>query len=181
MIKVVPLSSFLNKEQRESKLYHGWTINKYKNTIYAFGTENLYTFQTDAKELIWKKTNFKNPPPPRIFHSSIIYQNSLIIFGGINEQTKKVYNDIYSFDFEKNTWSKIEPNNQNSISSLLFYGHTAILIPNSHKMLVHGNTESFETFIFDFQSLEWNIVERSKEFTNPPPRIFHSGCVISLI
>lgn len=186
MIKVVALSSYFKKEQREQELFNGWSLVKFKNHLYAFGNGNLYSLQVDSKKFKWNKITSKGNPSPRTYHTCILYEKMLIIFGGINEQTKKVYNEMHSFDLINNSWKKIEQKNPIAPA----YGHVATLIPNTDEMLVFGGNQSSKTYVFNFKSLEWNTLEPVKtktkskrssdileEIISPPARLFHSGCV----
>ena len=50
-------------------------------------------------------------PTPRSGHSSVVYKNVLLVFGGMNEITKES-NELFSFNFSKRNWNQIQVKHQ---------------------------------------------------------------------
>lgn len=87
-------------------------------------------------------------------HSSIFYNNKLIIFGGYDG--KKNHNELHIFDILKNEWMKIstsgsEPEARN--------GHSATLV--NKKMYViggwlgSGTFASNDVYILNLENYQW--------------------------
>jgi len=92
----------------------GHCANVYKDSMYTFGGWNgknclddfyQYSFQTN----IWY--NLKNTsgekPCARYRHDSLVYKDSLYVFGGVNE-TQNRFNDFYRYHFIKREWSSLK-------------------------------------------------------------------------
>ena len=45
-------------------------------------------------------------PEPRAGHSAAVFKDTLIVFGGKNEENEKM-NDVWSFNFKNNTWTQM--------------------------------------------------------------------------
>lgn len=81
----------------------------YDNQMVVFGgRHNTRAFSTmfmfDLKSLVWSKVNYNNSsnvPQARDSHSSVIYKNEMIIFGG-NWQDL-IMNDLWRFNFNNKT------------------------------------------------------------------------------
>ena len=67
-------------------IFGGWNGNKCLNDL------NEYSFLSNIWYNIRKTKGTK--PKPRYRHESIIYQNSIYIFGGISDINEK-FNDLY--------------------------------------------------------------------------------------
>ena len=92
-------------------------------------------------------------PSKRWGHSAIIYNNSMIIFGGRHLQ--RSLSNIYSLDFSSLTWSKMEP-----IGSIPLGrdSHSAVLYNNTHMIIFGGNgfTGKFnDLWDFDLNEYKW--------------------------
>jgi N-acetylneuraminic acid mutarotase len=53
---------------------------------------------------------FGRKPEERLLHSSLIYQDELIIFGGRKENTR--FNDLFAYNFNTETWKEIVTTNR---------------------------------------------------------------------
>ena len=72
-------------------------------------------------------------PSKRWGHSVILYNKSMIIFGGRHLQ--RSLSNIYSFDFTTLTWSKIDPENPPPARD----SHSAVIFNNSDMIIFGGN------------------------------------------
>ncbi|KAG6511000.1 hypothetical protein ZIOFF_029049 [Zingiber officinale] len=70
------------------------------------------TFSPRADTLVWQpmKTSGKIFPP-RAGHTTVPLGNDLFVFGGFSD-AKNLYDDLYVLNLEKQTWSKVVPDNQ---------------------------------------------------------------------
>jgi hypothetical protein len=65
-------------------------------------TNDLYEYRTTNST--WKKIEPNNTPPgKRYFHSSVLAEEILYIFGGIT--VNNIFNDLWSFNFATNLWN----------------------------------------------------------------------------
>jgi N-acetylneuraminic acid mutarotase len=93
------------------------TFVEFKDQFFVFGglTENgisndLFSFDLLNKE--WKKIEYSGPNlKPRSFHSSLILNEKLLIFGGYNNEDGWL-NEFYQLDFNLLVFSSIENKNQ---------------------------------------------------------------------
>lgn len=111
-----------SKVQPEGTLPPGLTehsIVSYDNTLYLFGGHNLGEFNKDFYKFsvstnTWHIVESQGDiPTPRSGHSAVVDSNGgkMYIVGGFwFEQVSNpiYYNDIYSYHFESNTWTKEE-------------------------------------------------------------------------
>lgn len=91
----------------------GHTACSYENSMYLFGGWDglkclndfyQYSFLTN----IWYelKATSGEKPSARYRQEGIVYQNSLYIFGGVDDSQTR-FNDLYQFYFERKEWRKI--------------------------------------------------------------------------
>jgi N-acetylneuraminic acid mutarotase len=111
----------LNEKNLPPSISHH-TCNVYQGKMYLFGgstggKENINMYVLDLFKNQWSilKTKPKNGddnnlPITRDEHSSFIYNDYMVIFGGFafGERT----NDIYKFHFKTNSWEKFILNEQ---------------------------------------------------------------------
>eukprot|EP00965_Chrysotila_dentata_P208546 6184758-Pleurochrysis_carterae.AAC.1 len=57
-------------------------------------------------------------PPARVFHTSTVVSDAILLFGGVNDQGD-VLNDLWSFDLPTRRWSLLKPLGTDSISASL--------------------------------------------------------------
>eukprot|EP00794_Sanderia_malayensis_P017661 gene17661-19419_t len=76
------------------------------HTATAIGTK-MYVFG-GRENLKWSKCSMSgNLPLGRRSHSAMAYKGSIYIFGGYNGELKKHFADMWRFDPEKSTWSRL--------------------------------------------------------------------------
>lgn len=106
---------FENASEIPNRYRH--TIIRYKNNIYLFGgtdeitkSSDIYEFNLEIKT--WRKVEIlkKISPSARSGHSTCIYGNKMIIFGGFDSASTSC-NDIYSFHLENFEWKKLNVKN----------------------------------------------------------------------
>ncbi|KAL9656042.1 hypothetical protein ABK040_007661 [Willaertia magna] len=106
----------------------------------------------------------------RVYHSAIIYENELIIFGGMSNN--ECFNDMYLLDLnEKDEWKRMVYQN-NELTSVNYipsprYGHTMCIYKD--KLYLFGgftNNESQisnELFQFNLKEHEWKLIKLDKK------------------
>ncbi|MBD2596167.1 hypothetical protein H6G74_17810 [Nostoc spongiaeforme FACHB-130] len=135
--------------------------------------------QAAIPKFIWKKPNVQGIyPQPRYGHSAILYQASMIIFGGEDNNTYEAFNDVHLLDLTSWTW--IQPQISGQIPEPRSF-HTTVLYQD--KMLVWGGHQAAQDggYIFsdvaihslDLKTWEWS--EITPDGIPPDPRSHHSA------
>ncbi|KAL9648570.1 hypothetical protein ABK040_012229 [Willaertia magna] len=169
--------------------------NNYNNQfkLYIFGgsivkdneltfTNELFEIEMSNKSESWNKIimNNENIVKERNFHSSVIYENELILFGG---KSNGYFNDMYSLNLiKKDEWKKMEYNNNKMKSDIPTprFGQT-MCVYNDCLYLFGGFTNqsevSNELFQFNLKKKTWKLLK----FTNKAMisgRYYHTMNVI---
>ena len=113
-------------------------------------------------------------PSKRWGHSVILYNKSMIIFGGRHLQ--RSLSNIYSLDFTTLTWAKIDPNCNPPPAR---DSHSAVLYNNSDMIIFGGNGSTGklnDLWNFNFNDKKWN-----KIITEGPTPSARDGHLSSLI
>ena len=179
-----------------SKFYKprwGHSLNLYKNKAYIFGgytnkyKKDLYSIDLSSTKLISEKIKPNNIYPQNFNnrvsqHSSIIYNNMLIIYGGKTSNSLEISINPISFNFNTNKWDIIKTINP---PKLIRAAHTANLINNKY-MFIFGGEESynknnnhvFDAILLDLEKLQWNKLNypNSQKLNK---RKYHCSCNIN--
>ena len=130
----------------------------------------------------------KNDPGPLAHHSSVIYKNSIYVFGGTNiryERADRAH--LYKFDLKARVWERLENNSKNQHYGQSRDGHTACC--NSKCMYVFGGFKNGgrtnEVLIYHFEYNQWSsnheIVQKQgvniSTYLQPEARSDHSAVV----
>jgi len=127
-------------------------------------------FVCDLDSNIWTKIEAPNGPAARYYHSGVVCNNKLYIFGGA--KTNKIYyNDLHTFDFETNTWSLIELEAESVPSPRA--GQVIFILNN--KLFLYGGFGEDGGYLYftDMFSLnlenpvKWDLVEKQEGSTLP--------------
>jgi Galactose oxidase, central domain/Kelch motif len=93
----------------EARSNHSSVI--YKDHLYIFGGTNeegeklADLWKLDLRTYHWEEIHSRGDVPSgRSGHSSSVYRDLMIVFGGMKDITKET-NDMYSYDFNNNTWA----------------------------------------------------------------------------
>ena len=95
-------------------------------------------------------------PPARAGHSSIIYGDSMLVFGGKDEENNKL-NDLWVFTFSNYCWEKImchSPPLPRSGHSASLYGSYMIVFGG----LLEVTKELDDVVIYDIRSRKWIVL-----------------------
>lgn len=119
-------------------------------------SNDLYRYY--FKDNKWEKISVLglDAPCPRAGHSSLIFGDSMVIFGGRDYESNKL-NDIWIFNFSTYQWEPININDEES-KPLPRSGHTACLYKDM--MLIFGGMyevtkELDDMMLFDFRNKRW--------------------------
>jgi N-acetylneuraminic acid mutarotase len=137
----------------------------YENTMIVFGgfeagerVNTIFRFHFAAKK--WEQVKAKpgSPlPEPRAGHSSVIYKDTLVIFGGKNVENEKL-NDVWAFSFTTLTWTQYQKNESKEGAPLARSGHSSSL--SGQYMIVFGGIldvtkELDDMMIYDLENKRW--------------------------
>ncbi|WP_445637190.1 Galactose oxidase [Nostoc sp. DSM 114161] len=137
--------------------------------------------QIQPPRFFWKNLKIQGKPPqPRYGHSAILYQNSMIVFAGENNDTFETLNDIHLLDLESWTW--IQPQVSGEIPTKRSF-HSAVLAED--KMLVWGGYQQAKDGGYIFSDVDvhilnlktWHWSRITPNGTPPSPRSHHSAAL----
>eukprot|EP00002_Diphylleia_rotans_P000351 TRINITY_DN10185_c0_g1_i2.p1 TRINITY_DN10185_c0_g1~~TRINITY_DN10185_c0_g1_i2.p1 ORF type:complete len:484 (+),score=76.22 TRINITY_DN10185_c0_g1_i2:71-1522(+) len=135
---------------------------------------SLMSFDTEM-EMFSQVATTGIQPSSRSGHSSIIYKNKMILFGGVKGQ--KWLNDLHMLDLDSYHWS--QPKTSGECPQPRSY-HSATLLA-SHKLVVFGGNGKSKTYsnvyILDLDKMEWTKAETNGQ--GPSARVGHSATAIS--
>eukprot|EP00759_Apiculatamorpha_spiralis_P054178 PhF_6_TR6871/c0_g1_i1/m.9890 len=129
---------------------------------------------TDSCEIQWRKcVPSTPPPPPRSFHTCVLHDSQLWIYGGRNASI--VMNDLHSFDTRTGEWV------ERPCGMLHRAYHVAVLDAARNRMIVHGGKNLTPNYFddmsaFDFTTMSWTL--HIPQANNPGPRGYHTAGMI---
>eukprot|EP01006_Ploeotia_vitrea_P015221 TRINITY_DN4281_c0_g1_i1.p1 TRINITY_DN4281_c0_g1~~TRINITY_DN4281_c0_g1_i1.p1 ORF type:complete len:358 (+),score=20.25 TRINITY_DN4281_c0_g1_i1:37-1074(+) len=122
------------------------------------------------------------PPPPLCDHSACIVEGekkTMLIFGGYSPRCKGPTNDIWEYEIESTTWTKVE-HPANAIQPSPRYSHTTCMVGDT--MVVFGGSDG-DTLLREVwhykigpESREWKKV---KNENGPSARCYHCAVKVS--
>jgi len=123
----------------------------------------------DSDQKAWCRTETGGAiVPARHGHSAVIYQNSMWIFGGVDNEGNEL-SDVYEFDFDRFTWQCVSTSKSPSGR----WGHSCLVYGDS--MFIFGGRDKLKNYNdiyeFHFNSRSWSLV--SVYGIKPPPRHYH--------
>jgi len=132
------------------------------------GGEDAVSYSPDAG---WESVGLSSPPPKRQAHASVVYGDSMYIFGG--ERSAYFYSDLWKYDFAADAWSFIPVKNMSS--SLGRYDHSAVV--HEDCMYIYGGRSpdpQGDFWKYDFKLQTWNVMPTSEGMG---PRFGHVAVV----
>lgn len=127
-------------------------------SLYLFGGKKnraVMLYMNNGWEELPGKATFT-----RVKHTFVSYKNSLIVFGGLDENNQES-NELWIYDLIKHSWTKPFP--KHKIPPPRF-DHSAVIYKNA--MIIHGgqlNGEKLnDTWIFSFDQNEWAQIKLQK-------------------
>ena len=118
----------------------------------------IFRFHFAAKRWEQVKAKAGSPlPEPRAGHSSVIYKDTLVIFGGKNGENEKL-NDVWAFSFTTLTWAQYQKNESKEGAPLPRSGHSSSI--SGQYMIVFGGIldvtkELDDMMIYDLEQKRW--------------------------
>lgn len=156
----------------------------YKDKIYYFGgwvnmeNKNIYYRNLIEYSIVnnqWKYIETNNNPSERSNHSSCIYQNELIIYGGFNGI--EILNDLYSLDLISMKWKKYKGNikGRDSHTCVLYKDDLYIFGGRSWNNETRTAEYLNEFYQYSLKEEKWNKIEY--QGYKPLNRLLH-GCIV---
>ncbi|RIB26410.1 hypothetical protein C2G38_2065014 [Gigaspora rosea] len=179
------------------------TIINSKNVIYIFGGrveldtgssvfiiyDDLFTFDTNLLE--WKNLSLPNHPSKRSHCTATLMPDGRIIYiGGVTQNNpggdsiRILMTEIYIFDTVQSTWFFQTANSPDSVNIGPRVGHTAVLAPDNHTIVILGGTQSYGEdqttaypvfVLLDVKSEPFQYSVPTPSGSIPPPLAFHTA------
>jgi len=157
------------------------TASLWNDCMFVFGgfdgverRNDMYVFNFTTKTWRVVDNATGSPPTPRDRHSSVVYRNSLYIFGGFDGHART--NDLYRFDIETSNWTQILPSTLESTIPTPRHSHSAVVYNDS--MIVYGGYDGgyrSDLHKYSFASNTWTRFDPSGR--SPRPR-YRATCVV---
>lgn len=120
-------------------------------------------------QLEWELLQDDSPLPARAFHTAVLYQDSVYIFGG--ETENGFANDVWRYDTLRNWWVRCVIVDDNSSKPAARGGHAAFYWIDEAFYIWGGynNEDGYlqDMWRFDFQSEEWTLVDQGAVVPSP--------------
>ena len=140
----------------------GHTMVEINGQVYMFGglTEGGSVLLDEISSYLpgenrWvKETPINNPPPARIHHASVAYQNRMYVFSGYGDQG--ILGDVWVYDPATKAWSNMpEPSSHPTPRT----GHSAVVVGD--RILIYGGKtgadSSKELWSYDPKENMWSL------------------------
>lgn len=155
----------------------GSTLSALSNTIYQFGgiekesqKPNNITYMMESSNMQWKKLEVGDAIiPPRSYHTAVIHDKKMFIFGGLDEKRNEL-GDCYFLDLTTKRWHKVNSKGEGPKPR---FSHSASVVGNY--MVIHGGRAGKKKFFNDFWALDlkafsWTRIGVKNDY------IFHKRC-----
>jgi len=170
---------------------YGHTSVTYDEKAYVWGGRNdragacnrLYSFDPTSKT--WARPEIKGQPPgARDGHSACVIRNSMLIFGGYEEDEDRFSNEIHSFCFLTMTWTSVsvlgDPASWRDFHSASAVGDRYMIVfggRSDYGAPFHTNHEFYcrRVHVFDSDTKRWSQPQTLGE--GPTGRRSHSAFV----
>jgi len=167
-----------------SVAYHTSVFNAVNNTMLIYGGRNSsngalntlskYDLVSDSwfvpSSFNISKTDVTAIPSARYGHVAVTtLYNTMYIFGGRNETT--VFNDIYKYHMENDTWMKIEPKGELPTPR---WGHSGVTYAINNQFLFFGGSGDVEGKTLVNQVLKYDF-EHDSWISNTPSGVLPSN------
>ena len=142
----------------------GHSAVTHEDSMYVYGGwdgESLVAdmFSLSATTGLWTMVVADGTNPCRRYrHSAVVYGDDMFVFGGIGEQQQRM-NDLYSFNFPNNSWTRIEYSGATVPTARTF--HESAVTSDGRMLVVGGRSDAKLGDV-------WSISLRSRV---PEPRV----------
>jgi N-acetylneuraminic acid mutarotase len=113
-----------------------------------------YDFDTNA----WTRMEGTETPPEMV-GARMVYDaesDRMVLFGGMDPMSKTLFNDTWTYDFDSNTWTKMEP----QVSPPARHFHAMAYDDGSDRVILFGGSPSRnDTWAYDDNTDTWEELE----------------------
>ncbi|KAH9582003.1 hypothetical protein LSM04_002375 [Trypanosoma melophagium] len=174
LVSLVGFSGGIIPELNEGLQRVGHTIVVYRHDLYlygGYGPKNTYStgiFCNVKMTLHWKELRGVGVVPTgRANHTSIMYENKMIIYGG--QRNLDVFDDLYIVNLDNMRWEKV--NFERAQGPGPVFSHVAVYVPPTQSMIVIGGFHQrqhnmYIAHSFDIRHRVWNGI-RGPNSVNP--------------
>ncbi|ESL05327.1 hypothetical protein TRSC58_07028 [Trypanosoma rangeli SC58] len=159
---------------------HGVPKEFSSHQLPSMGNLLFDTFILNLESMIWRRVTSRDAASPLLWgHSSVVFWDNILIFGGLDTSKGKEVGDLVMWDVRKESWHWVD-----CISFLPSAMHKAVVIGmhsnndrEPTRMLVFGgikfstSEKILELREFDFENGQWNILPSKGDV--PEGRIGH--------
>eukprot|EP00347_Sterkiella_histriomuscorum_P011091 403373787 len=154
--------------------------------MYTFGgssTSNMKDqshsfYSLDLKTYKWDQINARGDLPiTRDDHSAVIYEGSMVIFGGFSTNGERS-NDIYRYYFKDNKWEKVSALGLDAPEPRA--GHSSLIFGDSMVIFGGRDVESNklnDIWVFNFTTYQWESINITDDELKPLARSGHTACL----
>jgi hypothetical protein len=139
------------------------------NDIWKFDMQsNKWTKITPVEKKKKKKNTKKehlavDQATARYHHTAVVRKDTMLVFGGIGDDSKPVANDILAFPFLEQRWYRLKTKGDAPCGR---WGHVGVLDDVTGRMVIHSGTGGKGVFLndtheLDLDTLTWHRVEIS--------------------
>lgn len=140
------------------------------NTIIAYNIEKNEWWSVNP-------TSSSALPTPRKGHSAIVYNDTMLIFGGCGASSE-AYNDMWVYSFESNTWAEVRTTHGQQPPPR--YTHASEILDSNWYIYggQDGSKDLSDFHVYDLKTSSWYQVELSGE-TPVKPQAKQGGRLIA--
>lgn len=168
---IIPLSSHsMSLYSRSLIIFGGYSLLGFNNKLFIYNTETRNWTQypnSDSSQIETKEAEL-NIPEGRIDHSQTTVENSIYIYGGLNE--KNVYlNDLWKFDLSNDfKWVKVNiqgeiPKGRKGHSAVFYAGNILFFGGKTGSLFEINQLWKYDIIKERFQLLHDTMLERTFE------------------
>lgn len=149
----------------------GHSAIRYQNSMIIFAGEDNETNITlndvhvlNLKSWTWEKPQVSGKiPPNKSFHTAVLYQEKMVVWGGYEEQVEGGYlchdTDVYILELKTWHWSRVIPNGTPPVARS---HHSAALFKD--KLFIHGGSYDIyfsynDLHLLDLTTMSWLTLE----------------------
>lgn len=148
------------------------------NDMYMFNIHSTFVNKLTILDSTWRKMNPKEyAPPPRCSHTAVTFGSRMIVYGGCNNITEAFYGDVEVFDFNSETWTRLDVQGAKPKPRC---AHSAVICDEKHMAIFGGFTYDSvlnDVYLFHISKRLWTRIVVHGDILEP--RCFHSAVKIA--
>lgn len=153
----------------------GSSLVEYSGSLYLFAGfgDSFYSdlWRFDPTSGTWTELQPLGVPPPRHYHSAVVWKDHMYIIGGYRGSTFTA--DVWSYDFVANRWLRVA--GTSTLSNRR--GHTCVVLPHRSSCIVFGGRDDKrrlnDILEFKFEDASFQVLRSAGQI--PDSRVFHAS------